>query len=224
MDVEPRSNRRLGAWLGFVAVFAALAYSGNAADADDDLAEPLYEAEFFVASTIGFLILAGAAFLVAIGLDRRWAFALGRPSSWAKALGIAFLVFVAVLIAGGILGQFVDPAEEQGLLPETWPPPSTAIFALNAASIVVGAAVAEELLFRGIGYTLLQRFGTPVAVVGSAVAWAAAHGLVAGFPLIFVFGIGLGLLRRYTGSAVPGILVHGVFNAFALAVAAISAA
>jgi len=224
MDVGQRSNRRLAAWLGFVAMFAALAYSGNAADADNDLDEPLYEAAFFVASTIGFAILAGAAFVIAIRLDKRSAFALRRPHSWPKALGIAFLVFVGVLIAGGILGQFVDPAEEQGLLPETWPPPSAAVFALNAIAIVVGAAVAEELLFRGIGYTVLERFGTPVAVVGSAAAWAAAHGLVAGFPLIFVFGIGLGLLRRTTGSAVPGILLHGSFNAFALAVAAISAA
>ena len=223
MDVALRSNRRLGAWVGFVLFFATLAYAGNLAD-ERDPGEPLYEPEFFVASLFGFALLAGAALLIALRLDKREAFALRRPTSWWRAAGISFLVFVGVLVVSGILDLFVDAAEEQGLLPETWPPPDIAVFALNGAAVVIGAATAEELLFRGIGYSLLERFGTPVAVVGTAVAWAAAHGLVAGFPLILAFGIGLGLLRRFTGSIVPCLLLHALFNAFALAAAAYSSA
>jgi membrane protease YdiL (CAAX protease family) len=219
-----RSNRRLVAWLGFVAFFASLAYAGNLANEEEDLGEPLYEPEFFIASIVGFAILAGAAVLIAIGTDMRSMFALRRPRSWPKALGISLLVFVGVLLVGAGLDEFVDPAKEQGLLPESWPPPDSIVFGLNAASVVIGAALAEEVLFRGIGYTLLERFGTPFAVVGSAAAWAAAHGLVDGFPLIFAFGLGLGLLRRASTSIFPGIVLHGVFNAFALAAAAISSA
>jgi membrane protease YdiL (CAAX protease family) len=221
MDVAARSNGRLAAWLGFVALFASLAYAANLAG-EEELGEPLYEPEFFIASIVGFGILAGAAVLIAIGTNMRSVFALRRPRSWPKALGISLLVFVGVLLVSAALGAFVDPAEEQGLLPETWPPPDSIVFGLNAASIVIGAAVAEELLFRGIGYTLLERFGTAFAVVGSAAAWAAAHGLVDGFPLIFAFGIGLALLRRASTSIFPGIVLHGVFNAFALVAAAIS--
>jgi membrane protease YdiL (CAAX protease family) len=221
MEVALRSNQRLGAWVAFVVFFATLAYAGNLAE-EGDAGEPLYEPEFFVASLFGFGLLAGAALLIAIRLDKREAFALRRPTSWKRAAGIAFLVFVGVLVVSGVLGLFVDAAEEQGLLPETWPPPDVPVFALNALAVVVGAATAEELLFRGIGYSLLERFGTPIAVVGSAVAWAAAHGLVAGFPLIFAFGVGLGLLRRFTGSIVPCLLLHALFNAFALAAAAYS--
>jgi membrane protease YdiL (CAAX protease family) len=223
VDVAVRSNQRLGAWLAIVALFASLAYAGNLAE-EGDPGEPLYEPEFFFASVFGFAFLAGAAFLVAVRLDKRVAFALRRPRSWPKAVGISFLVFVGVLLVGGILGIFVDPAEEQGLLPESWPPPDVAVFALNGAAVVLGAALAEELLFRGIGYTLLERFGTPFAVVASAAAWAAAHGLVEGFPLIFAFGIGLGLLRRFSGSVVPCLVLHAVFNAFALGAAAVSSA
>jgi uncharacterized protein len=223
VDVAVRSNGRLAAWLAFVTFFASLAYAGNLA-AEDDPGEPLYEPAFFVASMFGFALLSGAALLIAIGIERRTAFAFRRPRSWPIALGISLLVFLGVLAVASALGVFVDPAEEQGLLPETWPPPDRAVFALNAAAVVAGAAVAEELLFRGIGYTLLERFGTPVAIAGSAIAWAAAHGLVAGFPLIFAFGIGLGLLRRFSGSIVPCLVLHAVFNAFALAAAAYSSA
>lgn len=223
MDVAARSNGRLIAWLGFVAAFASLAYASNLANGEE-LGEPLYEPEFLVASMIGFGFLVGAALLIAIGTSKRAMFALTRPRSWPKAAGIAVLVFVAVVILSSALGTFVDPAEEQGLLPETWPPPDSIVFGLNAAAVVVGASVAEELLFRGIGYTLLERFGTTIAVVGSAATWAAAHGLLTGFPLIFGLGIGLGLLRRFSGSVVPGLLLHSAFNAFALAAAAVSSA
>lgn len=218
-----RSNGRLAAWLAFVALFASLSYAGNLAE-DTDPGEPLYEPEFFVASVFGFALLAGAAFLIAIGLQKRATFAFRRPRSWPKALGMSFLVFVGVLMVGGALGVFVDPAEEQGLLPKAWPPPDAFVFGLNASAVVVGAAVAEELLFRGIGYALLERFGPAVTIGGTAAAWAAAHGLVAGFPLILAFGIGLGLVRRFSGSIFPCLVLHAAFNAFALTFAAVSSA
>jgi membrane protease YdiL (CAAX protease family) len=95
---------------------------------------------------------------------------------------------------------------------------------LNASAIVIGAPLAEELMFRGLGYSLLERFGPRVAIVGSACAWALAHGLVQAFPLIFALGIGLGFLRRVTGSTVPGMLLHATFNGIALVASAIDAA
>ena len=68
MDLAVRSNGRLAAWLGFVALFASLSFAGNV-EQQGDAGEPLYEPEFFFASMVGFGLLAGAAFLIAIGLD-----------------------------------------------------------------------------------------------------------------------------------------------------------
>ena len=92
-------------------------------------------------------------------------------------------------------------------------------FALNAAVVVLIAPVVEELTFRGVGFALLARIGTAVAFVGTSIAFAAAHGLVNGFAALFLFGAAVAFLRVRTGSIYPGMLLHGTFNALALAVA-----
>ena len=56
-------------------------------------------------------------------------------------------------------------------------------------------------------------------MVGTSAAFAAAHGLVNGFAaLVPVRGRG-GVPALRTGSLYPGMLLHGTFNALALAVA-----
>ena len=214
---------RLVAWLGLAAFFAVLAYGASVSDAEPTSEEPLYESSFFVASAIGFAVMVGAALLVALGTRKREFFALHRPRSWPRAVGWSILLLIGVFVLSVALSPVLDPAEEQGLLPERWPPPDALVFGLNALSVVVVAPLAEELMFRGAGYSVLERFGWVAACVGSAAAWAAAHGLLEGFPIIFGLGLGLGLLRRAAGSIVPGIVLHGVFNAIALSVAAGSA-
>jgi membrane protease YdiL (CAAX protease family) len=217
------SERRLAGWLGFVGLFSTVAYATNFSASTDTPEEPLYESSFFVASLFGLGLMLGAALLIALGARKRELFALRRPRSWRRAIAIAFGVLVGVLALSGVVSLWFDPGEEQGLLPEEWPPPDAAVFALNAVAVVVGAPLAEEILFRGLGYSLLARLGTPVAVVGTAAAWGAAHGLVEAFPLIFALGVGLALLRRSTDSVFPGMLLHALFNALALATAAAAA-
>ena len=51
----------------------------------------------------------------------------------------------------------------------------------------------------------------------SAAAFAAAHGLLLGLPILLVFGIAAGALRRATESVYPGMVLHALFNASALA-------
>lgn len=213
---------RLVAWIGFVTLFAVLAYGSSFATDAAEPDEPLYESSFFVASVAGLTLMIGVALLVSAGATREL-LALRRPRSWPAALGLSLLVLVAIFAVGAVVGLFLDPAGEQGLLPERWPPPDAAVFALNAAAVVAGAPLAEELLFRGAGYSLLERLGPATAIVLSSLAWAAAHGLVEAFPLIFALGIGLGILRRMTGSVLPAILLHAVFNALALAAAGVEA-
>jgi membrane protease YdiL (CAAX protease family) len=89
----------------------------------------------------------------------------------------------------------------------------------NAVVIALVAPLAEEFTYRGLGIALLRRFGAIVAIVVSAIAFAAAHGLVQGFPALFLFGAALGFLRLRTESVFPGMLFHACFNGIALAVA-----
>lgn len=210
---------RLGAWFGVVVLFAAASYYGNYGIDRDENAQPLYESAFWISSLFGFGLLVGVAFTIAVGLPKRATFALRRPTSWGRALLMGAGILLAVFALSAIVGLFLDPGGEQGLLPDTWPPPDALVFALNVVAVVAGAPIAEELMFRGLGFTLLERLGPAVAIVGSSIAWAAAHGLVQAFPLIFALGVGLGLLRRATRSILPGMLLHASFNAIAVAAA-----
>ena len=84
--------------------------------------------------------------------------------------------------------------------------------------VVVIAPIVEELLFRGVGYGLLARFGEYTAIVLVGLSFALVHGLIAGFAVIAVFGAGLAYLRAKTDSIYPGMLLHASFNAFGLAI------
>jgi len=97
---------------------------------------------------------------------------------------------------------------------------------LVAFSAVVAAPIAEEFLFRRVlqgwlegrldakttgkppgwgetGPILLSSLAFAVAHVGQGLAWV---------PLFF-FGLVVGYLARQTGSILPGIILHGLFNA-----------
>jgi membrane protease YdiL (CAAX protease family) len=121
-----------------------------------------------------------------------------------------------VWVLGVLLQPVADPGEEQNLLPEGWDPARAEPFAANFVVVAVLAPVVEELLFRGLGYTLLERFGSWTAILGTAVAFSLAHGLVEGFPLLVLFGAGLAYMRSRVASIVPGILVHMAFNTVVL--------
>jgi membrane protease YdiL (CAAX protease family) len=224
MDIDAaRSPGRLYGWLWFVGIFAALAYAGRFADGVQDEGEPLYEWSTGVLGLVQFAVVAGVVLLIAIHAPKRELLALRRPRSWRRAIGISILVYVAMLALSLAISPFLDPAEEQGLVPETWPPPSTEAFALNAFVVVVVAPIVEELTFRGLGFSLLLRFGDEVAISGSALAFTLAHGLIEAAPQIFALGLGLAYLRYRMNSVYPSILLHGSFNALALIFAVLSA-
>jgi membrane protease YdiL (CAAX protease family) len=66
---------------------------------------------------------------------------------------------------------------------------------------------------------LEQRVGATVAIAGTAIAFGLAHGLVEGLPILIAFGLGLAWLRRRVESTIPGMILHGTFNAIALVLA-----
>jgi len=92
---------------------------------------------------------------------------------------------------------------------------------------VVGAAIQEEIIFRGLLQTTLARqFPATVSFFGTSLSYAAiivallfglihleVNPITAGAA--FVLGLFSGELRHRSGSLLPAILVHAVFNAFA---------
>ena len=218
-----RSPGRLYGWLWFVGIFSALAYAGRFAGGIEEDAEPLYEWATGILGLVQFAVVLGVVLLIAIHAPKIELFALRRPRSWWVAIGIGILIYIGMLLISLAVSPFLDPAEEQGLVPETWPPPEAGAFALNAVVVVGVAPIVEELTFRGLGFSLLARFGRAAAIVGTALAFTLAHGLVEAAPQIFALGLGLAYLRHRLNSVYPSILLHASFNALALAFAALSA-
>lgn len=208
---------KLAGWLALVGSLAALNYASRFSSGKPP-ADSLYRYDTAISGFFFYALTLAIVLLIARGLTPG-ELGLRRPRSWPRALGFTLGVLVALLIAEAALEQLLHGAREQGLEPAHWDSAKAAQFALNAALIVLVAPVVEEFTFRGVGFRLLSPFGNTVAVLGTAIAFAADHGLVEGFPALLLFGVAVALVRLRTGSLYPGMLLHGTFNAFALAVA-----
>jgi membrane protease YdiL (CAAX protease family) len=135
-----------------------------------------------------------------------------RTAAITGAVGLA-----VVLASEAILDPIFDGGAQQGIEP-THSPQTThqwAAVAVSAVTLVMVAPVAEELIFRGLGFAA---FG-PVAVPVTSLLFAIAHGLPSLLVEVAVAGLVLAEIRRRTASVLPGMGVHMTFNALALAIA-----
>lgn len=211
-----RDTGRLTVWATAIGVFSTLNYLGRFGDGAEQPEEPLYLWSSAIAGVIQFAVFLLLVALIARGRPLREYLAVRRPTSWWRAARIAGGLLVLVWLLGIALRPFVDPSEEQNLIPEGWDPSRAAPFAANFVVVALFAPAVEELMFRGLGYTLLERLGRWPAILLSALAFALAHGLVEGFPLLVLFGGGLAYMRSRVASIVPGIFVHIAFNTIVL--------
>ena len=207
---------RLVAWATIVGVLAALGYAGRFAGGKLPK-EPLYRWDQFAGGLVQFLVLLGLMLLVAVGLSKREAFALRKPTSWRRAAKIAAAVVVAIVVVSAVLDPLLHPGKEQDLAPHGWEPRHAAAFAANFVVVALLAPVVEELTFRGLGFTLLlERFGRWPAIVLVGIAFGLAHGLVDALPPLVVFGACLAYLRSRTSSVYPGMILHAGYNSLVL--------
>ena len=155
-------------------------------------------------------ITLGVVVLIAGRGNLRELLALRRPTSWWRAglIGVLVVVGTGLLL---VLLPFLQTGEEQGL-EVAWDPDRALPFALNAAIIVLVSPIVEELTFRGLGFTLLERFGHGWAIALTGLAFALSHGLLLPLIAIAAFGFGLAYLRSRTRSVYPGIVIHGLVN------------
>jgi len=151
---------RLIAWLAFVGLLALVSYSARLADTEtpDDIA---YRYSSSVAALVQYGIMLGILLLIARGLPRREVFALHRPASWPRALGLAVLALLAIYVAAFVYDQALsavgdwNPTEEQGLVPDRWDSSRAGAFVAFFLIVTLVAPAVEELTYRGLGLSLV---------------------------------------------------------------------
>jgi membrane protease YdiL (CAAX protease family) len=144
---------------------------------------------------IGYLGIIGAA--LAVQPPRH-----GRPEApmgWGVPLGLGLVAVVGAAVVGGPV-----PERRVGMV---------------AVGLALLAAVAEEALFRRVLYGGLERFGSVVAVVGSALVFALVHlpayG-VAAMPLDLGAALLLSWQRYASGRWTVPAVTHAVANLLAV--------
>ncbi len=133
-----------------------------------------------------------------------------RPSElkWVAVAIVAYLAFSAFYAQLIVEPHQKDIAEGFGPVP------------VQVLLIVIAAPISEEVCFRGMLFGgLREKLPMLAAALISALIFGGLHattGVTAVPPLIF-FGFLLALLYERTGSILPGILLHMMNNALALA-------
>lgn len=138
---------------------------------------------------------------------------VGRMLCAVLAAGFGYFAanFIAVL--------WVIALECLGLQNTAAPDVLTGSLPLDLILISILPAVCEELLFRGLVLGTYERWGTRRAIWISAALFAGLHGSVVGLPVHLLMGLVLGYVAASTGSLLPGMALHGVYNAIAVVIA-----
>lgn len=161
-----------------------------------------------------------AALLAAFGGPSGLRDRLGFRYTSAGDIGIALLVWLAALVAGGFLSAALAPLIGQpqsnavSLLRQSFDPLFIVVIVPTVCAL---APVCEELLFRGALFGWLRRLlPASVAILVTAAVFAGAHLLPTLFPVLFVFGLGATWVRERTGSTLNSFAMHATQNTVAL--------
>jgi membrane protease YdiL (CAAX protease family) len=206
-------TKRLAQWLVLVGLLALLGYGSRIGAGKPD-PQVLYRWSTAVGGFVQDAIV--LAVVLAIARGSVFLLALRRPVSLKQAAVFIGCAIVAIYAFESIYAAIVDPGNEQGLTPSHWEPAHAGVYVVNSVIICTWVPLVEELTYRGLGYSLLERFGRRPAIVGVGLAFGLAHGLLLSLPIIVAFGCALAWIRSRTGSVYPGMVLHALFNAIAL--------
>ena len=205
----------LALWAGLSLVAGlATAWSTRALEVrDPQLQTLLIVVEVYALLPIAMLIVYGGWRRLAQVVRFRW-------TSW-RDLGLSVGMYLATLatvcVAYVLLGFLLGPAGDSvrtlfrdATFISRIPGASVLDLALIGLQTVFLAALAEELLFRGLLFSWLRaRFSAATTVLVVAAIFGLQHFIgpavaVAGF----VWGVGAGLLREKTGSTLNTVIMH----------------
>jgi len=171
----------------------------------------------------------------AIGLSTLWSMA-GSNGQDPKAIGYKFkpagenvlwglggfiaslpLVAAMSLLSNWAFRRIHTP--EQPIIPMV-SSGNAAVVALAFIVACVAAPIIEETFFRGTLYNAFRgKTGTWPSVLATSALFAAVHPLPGNFLPIFTLACILAILRERTGSLLPGMVCHSVFNTSSLIIA-----
>ena len=213
------SERRVSPWwMVLPAALFILNFVGGLASGGDNRSNEVYDVTGLVASGAIEAMLAGYALVAAqvSGGSIRETLAIRRvPLRIAAVAGVGGLA--VILASEAILDPIFNGGAQQGIEP-THDPQTThqwAAVVVATVMLVLVAPVAEELIFRGLGFAALGSVAVPV----TSLLFAVAHGLPSLLVEVAVAGLVLAEIRRRTASVLPGMGVHMAFNGLALLVA-----
>jgi CAAX protease family protein len=204
---------RLALWLALVGLLILLAYVSRASSGKPD-PQVLYH----WSTAIGGLIQDAIVLVLVLLIARpKWdLLALRRPHALGRTAATLVVALVAIYVFEGVYVSLTHPGNEQGLAPAHWEPQHAAAYVVNSLLICTWVPFVEEVTYRGLGYSLLERFGQWPAIVLVGLLFGLSHGLIVSLPIIAIFGCALAWIRSRTNSVFPGMALHGTFNLVAL--------
>lgn len=142
-----------------------------------------------------------------------------RPIVWDIAAGVLayplliWTVFLAKYANAQALQWLGAPPDSHRLIPEMLKPLSVEHIVIIIVLSTAGAAVFEEILFRGMLYNALRRYlGRASAAFVAAAIFSAMHHVQSDFLPLLVLALILTWLYDWTGRLVAGMTLHAVNN------------
>ena len=135
-----------------------------------------------------------------------------------RSLVLVILFFLGLIAINDLYGLLIVAfhlhiqTNDQVILDRGRVLPITTYTTLAAAVLI--APLCEEIFFRSFTFMGLRN-GMPLAqsIVISGLIFAVAHADPASFPVLFIIGLALAIIRWRTGSIWPGIILHTLNNA-----------
>jgi membrane protease YdiL (CAAX protease family) len=165
----------------------------------------------------------GAAVLFAHVGGRRvsaWQFGLRPPRlRWRRTALLIVALLIGFILFSAIWSQVLNVSTREKVLEQLGANEGTGLLLLSAVLTCVIAPICEEFLFRGFIFSALCNWKGPwPAALLTGVVFGGIH--VGSAPAVDlvplgVFGFGLCLLYRYSGSLYPCIAAHSLNNSLA---------
>lgn len=160
--------------------------------------------------SLGFAGLLGA-YLYRVRNWRAFGF---RPTTlkWiAISIALGVIGFGLIFIVEAIYFHFITEVNTQADFQAAAKGGLAAMLLLLFTGAVLGP-IGEELVFRGVVQSALEKYGSWVALVGSSLMFAAIHGPSVIFVDALVMGLFFGTVFRLSGSIWPAITLHMIYN------------
>jgi membrane protease YdiL (CAAX protease family) len=218
--LTPEPAPRLSPWwmlapaLLFIANFIGALFTSSSSSSSN----AVYNATAIVGTIVVDLALIVYVLFSAWASHRPVAPTLGmRRTPLRPALRLGAAALGLIVVSNLLLEPILHASQRQGIAP-THDPRNThqwVVLSIAIVGLVLIAPVAEELVFRGLGFATLGRFALPLTTA----LFAVAHGLPVLLIPVAIAGLLLGLVRTRTASVYPGMGVHMSLNALALGLA-----